>query len=84
MKKFITFILVGFLLSCEKEENLLYPCIDEDCFGYFYIDPEVTPGVYQDENEYWHVPSTQWRALCSLALLCSTRGITAGKGKGPK
>lgn len=56
MKKFITFILVGFLLSCEKGENLLYPCIDEDCFGYFYIDPEVTPGVYQDENGYWHVP----------------------------
>jgi hypothetical protein len=44
------------LLSCGKENNTLpYPCIDGNCEAYFKIDELVSPGVYQDSNEYWHI-----------------------------
>lgn len=55
MKKLIIFVLVGFLLSCEKEENLLYPCIDGDCDAEFTISKRSNPYSYKDENGYWHV-----------------------------
>ena len=47
----------GFLLaSCSEEDNLNpYPCLDGECNAYFEIDPLVSPGVYQDENGYWHI-----------------------------
>ena len=47
----------GFLLaSCSEEDNLNpYPCLDGECNTYFEIDPLVSPGVYQDENGYFHI-----------------------------
>jgi len=32
-----------------------YPCIGGDCNVEFAIDPLVSPGVYQDSNDYWHI-----------------------------
>jgi hypothetical protein len=49
--------LVGLLLSCdfEKESVPPYPCIDGNCDAEFMIDPLVSPGVFQDSNQYWHI-----------------------------
>ena len=47
---------LGFLLtSCSEEEINPYPCIDGNCDAYFEIDPLVSPGVYQDDNGYYHI-----------------------------
>ena len=55
MLKKILILWFGFLLvSCSKEEINPYPCLG-DCDTSFYIDPLVSPGVYQDENGYWHI-----------------------------
>ena len=57
MRLFI-YIGLGFLLtSCGKEEinSIAYPCLDGECNTEFWIDPLVSPGVYQDENGYWHI-----------------------------
>ena len=54
----LAFILgLGILLaSCSKEDILNpYPCIDGDCNAYFYIDEQVQPNAYQDNNGYWHI-----------------------------
>jgi len=56
MKKFIYIILISFLWACSPEELIKpYPCVDGDCNSFFQIDPQVSPGVYQDENGYWHI-----------------------------
>ena len=57
LKKILLIIGFGFLLaSCSEEDNLNpYPCLDGECNAYFEIDPLVSPGVYQDENGYWHI-----------------------------
>lgn len=57
MRLFIYISLVISLLACSKEEitSSPYPCLDGDCDTLFYIDPAVSPGVYQDENGYWHI-----------------------------
>ena len=56
LNRLLVLIGVGFLLtSCSKEEITPYPCLDGDCSINFEIDPLVSPGVYQDENEYWHI-----------------------------
>jgi hypothetical protein len=53
----IGLILLGFLLaSCSKEE--IQPssvCLDGSCDSFWEIDSLVSPGVYQDENGYWHI-----------------------------
>ena len=49
----ILFILLFF--SCKEDKPGIYPCLDGDCNANFIIDPLVSPGVYQDENGYWHV-----------------------------
>lgn len=55
MKKFIYITLVSFLWACSPEElTLPYPCLG-DCDTEFIIDPLVSPGAYQDDNEYWHI-----------------------------
>ena len=47
---------IGFLLaSCSKEEIAPYPCLDGDCNARFYIDEQVQPNAYQDDNGYWHI-----------------------------
>ena len=57
MKKLVYISLVISLLACSKEEitSSPYPCLDGDCDTLFYIDPVVSPGVYQDDNGYWHI-----------------------------
>ena len=56
MNKLLLILGLGFLLaSCSKEEINPYPCLDGECNTFFEIDPLVSPGVYQDDNGYWHV-----------------------------
>lgn len=56
MKHFITIISIIVLHSCSNDDNILpYPCIDGNCDVYFEIDELLSPGVYQDSNEYWHI-----------------------------
>jgi hypothetical protein len=56
MKKLIIFSLISFFWACSPEELISpYPCLDGDCGAYFEIDPLVSPGVYQDNNGYWHI-----------------------------
>lgn len=56
MKKLIYIILISFFWACSPEEQPdPYPCLNGDCNSYFEIDPLVSPGVYQDNNGYWHI-----------------------------
>ena len=57
MKRVLLILGISFLLaSCTSEEELIpYPCLDRDCSTFFEIDPLVSPGVYQDENGYFHI-----------------------------
>jgi len=52
------FIFFLILYSCDNEEENqidLSPCLNEECSANFWIDPLVSPGVYEDENGYWHI-----------------------------
>ena len=56
MKKLVYITLISFLWACSPEELINnYPCIEGDCNVEFAIDPLVSPGVYQDINDYWHI-----------------------------
>jgi len=56
MRLFIYIGLVISLLACSKEEiTSPYPCLGGDCNTFFEIDPLVSPGVYEDNNGYWHI-----------------------------
>ena len=56
MRKLIYIILISFLWACSPEGLINnYPCISGDCNVEFTIDPLVSPGVYQDINDYWHI-----------------------------
>jgi hypothetical protein len=60
LKKLILAFLLSSLLACSWVEindniNEIYPCVDGNCHSYFKIDPWVSPNVYQDKNEYWHI-----------------------------
>lgn len=56
MKYLIYISLVISLFACSKEEiTASYPCLDGNCDALFEIDPLVSPGVYQDDNGYWHI-----------------------------
>jgi hypothetical protein len=56
MNKFWLILIGFFLASCSKEEIYLSsPCLDGNCDSFFEIDPLVSPGVYQDQNGYWHI-----------------------------
>ena len=57
MKKVVLIIFFSIFFSCSDEEQDInyYPCIDGNCDAYFEIDPLVSPGVFQDENGYWHI-----------------------------
>ena len=55
MKKAIYVFLLFIFFSCstEEETSICYPL--EQCSAQFWIDPLVSPGVYEDENGYWHI-----------------------------
>jgi hypothetical protein len=56
MRKFILISLISFFWACSPEEIVSpYPCLSGDCESLFEIDPLVSPGVYQDNNGYWHI-----------------------------
>jgi hypothetical protein len=60
LKKLILAISLSPLLACSWmgiDDNMdkIYPCLDGNCHSYFKIDSWVSPGVYQDKNEYWHI-----------------------------
>ena len=56
MRKFVFISLISFLWACNPEELINnYPCIEGDCNVEFAIDPLVSPGVYQDSNDYFHI-----------------------------
>jgi len=56
MKKLLYITLISFLWACSPEELISpYPCLNGDCSALFSIDPLVSPGVYQDTNDYWHI-----------------------------
>ena len=57
LRKLALVIGIGSLLvSCQEEElPAIYPCLDGNCNSYFKIDPWVSPELYQDQNEYWHI-----------------------------
>ena len=56
MRKFVLISLISFLWACSPEELINnYPCIGGDCNVEFAIDSLVSPGVYQDSNDYWHI-----------------------------
>ena len=50
---YIFLLLIFFSCSTEEETSICYP--QEQCSAQFWIDPLVSPGVYEDENGYWHV-----------------------------
>lgn len=51
----IYILFITFCISCEEELIKPYPCIDGKCDATFVIDPFVSPAVYQDINNYWHI-----------------------------
>ena len=55
MNKAIYIFLLFIIFSCstEEETSICYPL--EQCSAQFWIDPLVSPGVYEDENGYWHI-----------------------------
>ena len=56
MKKLVYITLISFFWACSPEELISpYPCIEGDCNIEFTIDPLVSPGIYQDINNYWHI-----------------------------
>ena len=50
---YIFFLFIFFSCSTEEETSICYP--QEQCSAQFWIDPLVSPGVYEDENGYWHI-----------------------------
>jgi hypothetical protein len=56
VRKLIYILVISFFWACSPEELVSpYPCLDGDCNVEFAIDPLVSPGVYQDSNDYWHI-----------------------------
>ena len=55
MKKLLIIGFVFLLASCSKEDITLGVCVDGDCNAQFFIDEQVQPNAYQDENGYWHI-----------------------------
>ena len=50
---YVFLLFIFFSCSTEEETSICYP--QEQCSAQFWIDPLVSPGVYEDENGYWHI-----------------------------
>ena len=60
LKKLILAFSLSPLLACswlgiDGNINETYPCLDGYCHSYFKIDPWVSPSVFKDQKEYWHI-----------------------------
>jgi len=58
IKSFLLVISVLIFTSCEVEyDDTYYPhaCADQSCDSVFFIDPDVQPNSYLDNNGYWHI-----------------------------
>lgn len=55
LKNLVFILIIGIFISCSEDIEDSYPCLDGDCNSFFEIDPLVSPGVYKDNNGYWHV-----------------------------
>jgi len=56
MRNLIYILTISLFWACSPDEMLKpYPCVDGNCDSFFQIDPMVSPGVYQDDNGYWHI-----------------------------
>lgn len=49
--------IIILLISCTRDEifNYPYPCINNNCNSEFEIDSKVSPGVFRDNNNYYHI-----------------------------
>lgn len=55
MKKIlIAFALISFI-GCTNDLTEQPVCLDDDCYGDFYIDILGHPGTYQDSQGIWHI-----------------------------
>ena len=52
----VTSVLI-FTSCAEEHDDNYYPhaCVDQHCDSVFFVDPEVQPGSYLDNNGYWHI-----------------------------
>ena len=50
---YVFLLFIFFSCSTEEETSICYPL--EQCSAQFWIDPLVSPGVYEDDNGYWHI-----------------------------
>ena len=50
---YVFLLFIFFSCSTEEETSICYP--QEQCSAQFWIDTLVSPGVYEDENGYWHI-----------------------------
>ena len=50
---YIFLLFIFFSCSTEEETSICYPL--EQCSAQFWIDPLVSPGVYEDDNGYRHI-----------------------------
>lgn len=88
MKKLILFIGLLSLASCdwlgiEEKEVEVYPCLDGHCDAEFMIDPLVSPGVYKDKNDYWHIKHMGYNYFTIKGTLDELHPNYLGMGKTP-
>jgi hypothetical protein len=55
MRKLIYILIINFFWACSPEELNMGVCLDGSCDAEFFIDEQVQPNAYQDNNGYWHI-----------------------------
>ena len=58
IKKLLVVLGVIIFASCEKPEDEVWyssPCVGGECFTSFFIDKNIQPNAYIDDNGYWHI-----------------------------
>ena len=53
MKNLIYLICFLFIISCKDKG--IYPCVDNNCTGTFWVDTFGGKTAYLDNNNFWHV-----------------------------
>jgi hypothetical protein len=55
MRKLIYILIINFFWACSPEELNTGVCLEGSCDAEFFIDEQVQPNAYQDNNGYWHI-----------------------------